>query len=59
MAVSYEVGDKVKVTVNDMPYAGVVVTYDSNTDPVEYKISAVGIGDIIIATDDDIEALDA
>lgn len=53
MANSFEVGDKVKVTVNDLPYAGTIITYNDNT----YKVSVDGLGNVISLEESDISAL--
>ena len=50
---TYEVGDKVKITVDDLPYAGTIITYDDST----YKVSVEGLGKVVSATDNDLEAL--
>lgn len=57
MATTYGLGEQVKITVNDKPYVGIIITYDENKDPVEYQVSPVGLGDVITATDDDLESL--
>lgn len=57
MAASFEVGAKVKVEVNDLPYAGTIITYDENVDPVIYKVSVEGLGNVIELTEDDIEEI--
>lgn len=50
---TYEVGDKVKITVDDYPYLGVIITYSDNV----YKVSVEGLGKVVDATDSDLEAL--
>ena len=53
MANAFEVGDRVKLEVNDLPYAGTVVTYDDTL----YQISVDGLGKIVSAEESDLEAL--
>ena len=53
MANSYEVGDKVKITVDDLPYAGTIITYSDST----YKVSVEGLGKVVDAEDADLESL--
>ena len=54
---AYEVGDKVKLNVNDLPYAGEVITYDDTASPIVYKVSVTGLGQVIEAEESDISAL--
>ena len=42
MANSFEVGDRVKLEVDNLPYAGTVITYDD----VDYKVSVDGLGKV-------------
>ena len=53
MANSYEVGEKVKVNINDLPYAGTIITYDDTT----YKVSVDGLGNVMSLEESDITAL--
>jgi len=57
MAATYEVGTKVKVTVDEAPYAGTIITYEEVDNETIYKVSVDGIGQVITATDDDLETL--
>ena len=45
MSALFEVGDRVKVSINYLPYAGIVLTYDDTVDPIMYKVSILGLGD--------------
>lgn len=54
MAETYEVGTKVKVNIDDQPYAGTIITYDEET-PTTYKVSVDGFGKVLSLTDDNIE----
>lgn len=53
MSAIYAVGETVEVQVNDMPYLATVITYDETADPIVYKLSVVGLGDIVIMSEDD------
>lgn len=53
MANTYEVGDRVKIEVDDLPYAGTVITYDDTT----YKVSVDGLGKVISAEESDLSPL--
>ena len=43
---TYEVGDRVKIIVDDLPYEGIIITYD---DSGIYKVSVTGLGKVINA----------
>lgn len=49
---TYEVGDRVKIIVDDLPYEGIIITYD---DSGIYKVSVTGLGKVINAEDSDLE----
>ena len=53
MSAIYPVGETVEVQVNDMPYLATVITYDETADPIVYKLSVEGLGDIVIMSEDD------
>ena len=53
MANSFEVGDKVKVTIDDLPYAGTIITYNDNI----YKVSVDGLGSVLSLEENDISIL--
>lgn len=53
MANTYEVGDRVKIEVDDLPYAGTVITYDDTT----YKVSVDGLGKVLSAEESDLSPL--
>lgn len=53
MANTYEVGDRVKIEVDDLPYAGTVITYDDNN----YKVSVDGLGKVVLAEETDLTPL--
>ena len=53
MANTYEVGDRVKIEVDNLPHAGTVITYDDTT----YKVSVDGLGKVISAEEDDLDPL--
>lgn len=53
MANTYEVGDRVKIEVNDLPYAGTIITYDDQV----YKVSVDGLGKVVSAEEDDLDPL--
>ena len=53
MANSYEVGDRVKIEVDDLPYAGTVITYDDTT----YQVSVDGLGKVVSAEENELQAL--
>ena len=57
MAATYEVGEKVKATVNEAPYAGTIITYEEIDSAVIYKVSIDGIGQVLSLTDDDLDTL--
>ena len=50
---TYEVGDKVKIEIDDLPYAGTVITYENTT----YQVSVDGLGRVVSAEESDLEAL--
>lgn len=45
MAAKYSLGQSLIVKVNDLPYLGVVLTYDESVDPIMYTLSVAGKGD--------------
>lgn len=51
---TYEVGDRVKITLDDLPYEGIIITYN---DSGVYKVSVTGLGKVVEAEDADLEAL--
>lgn len=53
MANSFEVGDRVKIEVDDLPYAGTVITYDDQI----YQVSVDGLGKVVSAEETDLQAL--
>jgi protein involved in polysaccharide export with SLBB domain len=53
LANTYEVGDRVKVTVDDLPYAGTIITYDDTT----YQVSVDGLGRVVKLEEEDIDPL--
>ena len=55
MAATYEVGDKVKVNINDTPYYGFILTYDDSVDPIMYKVSVMGLPDVQLVDEDSID----
>lgn len=52
---TFEVWDKVRVTIDDAPYAGIIISY---TEDKLYTISVLGKGNIIQREASDIEALE-
>lgn len=52
---TYELGTEVQIEVDGFPYLGTVITYDENVDPIVYKISVTGLGNVISVTEDDID----
>ena len=57
MAATFEVGDKVKVEIDNLPYAGIVLTYDENEDPIMYQVSVLGKGNVLNIAESDLTAL--
>jgi len=57
LAATYEVGDKVKITVNELPYAGTIITYNTENSETVYTVSVDGIGQVVFATDSDLDTL--
>ena len=53
MANTFEVGDRVKIEVDDLPYAGTVITYEDTT----YQVSVDGLGRVVSAEETDLQAL--
>ena len=56
MSAKYSVGDQIEVQVNDMPYMAQVITYDDTVNPIMYRLSVIGIGDVVLMSESDIEA---
>lgn len=54
---TYALGSQVKVTVNELPYVGTVITYNDTDDPVIYTVSVAGLGDCVVADEDSLESL--
>lgn len=54
---TYALGSRVKVTVNDLPYAGTVITYNDADDPIIYTVSVAGLGDCVVADEDSLDSL--
>ena len=52
MAAQYELGSLVTVKVNGQPYLGTVLTYDEEADPIMYKLSVNGLGDVVAIDED-------
>lgn len=57
MAAAYEVGSRVKIEINDLPYAGTIITYNDAVDPITYKVSVDGYGNVVTAEESNLEAL--
>ena len=57
MAATYEVGDKVKITIDELPYAGTIITYDTQDGETVYTVSVDGMGQVVFATDSDLDNL--
>ena len=57
MAAAYEVGSRVKIEINDLPYAGTVITYNDAVSPITYKVSVDGYGSVVTAEESDLQAL--
>ena len=57
MSAAFNVGQRVQVDVEGSPYCGMIITYDENVDPVEYKISVLGLGKVGVFEESDITAL--
>ena len=55
MAAKYEVGDRVKVTLEDAPRYGYILTYNDSADPVKYRVSVIGSGNIQDLAEDQID----
>lgn len=56
-ASGFEVGEKVKVSVNDLPYAGTVMTYDDSSSPTIYQVDVHGLGSVLTFEESDISSL--
>lgn len=48
----YSLGGLVTVKVNGQPYLGTILTYDEEADPIMYKLSVSGLGDVIAIDED-------
>ena len=53
---SIEVGDRVKVMVDEQPWLGTVITY-TDDDPPVYKVNVFGIGSTIDADESDLTVI--
>ena len=51
---AFEVWDKVKVTIDDLPYAGIIISYTENE---LYTVSVLGRGDTVQREASEIEAI--
>ena len=54
---TYALGSQVKVTVNELPYMGTVITYNDADDPTIYTVSVAGLGDCLVVDEDSLESL--
>ena len=54
---TYTLGSQVKVTVNDLPYVGTIITYNDTDDPIIYTVSVAGLGECIVGNEDSLESL--
>lgn len=57
MAADFKVWDKVSVTIEDIDYAGIVVTYNSDDDIYGVSIPALGEVKVGSKTDLDIQSI--
>ncbi len=57
MAVTFEVGAKVKVDVNELPYAGTIITYNEDNDPITYQVDVQGLGQVLTFEESEISSL--
>lgn len=51
----FNVGQAVKILVNELPYKGIIITYIENEDL--YKISVLGLGEVLDFKSSDILTL--
>ena len=51
---TFDVSDKVKVELSDLPYAGIILSYDATPPVNTYKVSIQGKGEVIELSKDNI-----